>query len=177
MPGECGILREVQAHPLSSVTTSSVPGQPAVVFSQSSPLASFIERSQLQDLLTSEEQRMKPLQYKVTHWTLDPSTQEERYEPLTDENGEILIFDTDRDARAQAMLLMERQGFDPYSTYFSDLFLAGHANPEAKRCAKFKTLHKTLYELVADFAKDTNCSPSETPITVLLEWCQRQTRP
>jgi hypothetical protein len=118
---------------------------------------------------------MKPLQYKVTHWTLDPTTQQERYEPLTDEDGDILIFDTDQDARAQAMLLMERQGFDPYSTYFSEVFRAGQASTEAKRRARYKMLHKTLYELVADFAKDTNCSPSETPITVLLEWCQRQT--
>jgi len=75
---------------------------------------------------------MKPLQYKVTHWTLDPTTQEERYEPLTDENGEILIFDTEQEqeARAQAMLLMQRQGFDPYSTYFSDVFLVGRASPK-----------------------------------------------
>jgi len=118
---------------------------------------------------------MKPLQYKVTHWTLDPITQQEQYEPLTDENGNVLIFDTEQDARAQAMLLMERQGLDPYSAYFSDIVLVGHASPEAKRRARYKTLHKTLYDLEADFTKDTNCSPSETPITVLLEWCQQQT--
>jgi hypothetical protein len=128
----------------------------------------------LSEQLTLRE-RMKPLQYKVTHWTLDPITQQERYEPLTDENGNILIFDTEQDARAQALLLMERQGLDPYSTYFSDIVLVGHASPEAKRRARYKTLHKTLYDLVADFTKDTNCPPSETPITVLLEWCQRQT--
>jgi hypothetical protein len=80
---------------------------------------------------------MKPLQYKVTQWTLDPTTQEERYEPLTDEDGDILIFDTDQDARAQAMLLMERQGVDPYSVYFSDIVLAGHASPETKRRARY----------------------------------------